>query len=76
LGYLYATGKGVVLDYAEAYKWYQLAAAQGHQRARRAMKALAQVMTPRQLQESQARISSFLQQVKPIQGKQGISETP
>ncbi|MBI2994705.1 MAG: SEL1-like repeat protein [Gammaproteobacteria bacterium] len=29
LGYIYYTGEGVALDYAEAVKWYQKAAAQG-----------------------------------------------
>ncbi len=29
LGYLYASGRGVIQDYAEAFKWYQLAASSG-----------------------------------------------
>ena len=29
LGFMYAAGKGVRQDYAEAIKWYRLAAAQG-----------------------------------------------
>src|SRR5262245_568975 len=30
LGVMYATGRGVPLDYAEAVKWYRLAAEQGN----------------------------------------------
>jgi TPR repeat protein len=37
VGYMYATGKGAVLDYVEAQKWFRLAAAQDHPRALWAM---------------------------------------
>jgi hypothetical protein len=33
VGYMYATGRGAQLDYAEAQKWFRLAAAQDHPRA-------------------------------------------
>ena len=33
LGVMYANGKGVPLDYAEALKWYRMAADQGHAKA-------------------------------------------
>lgn len=45
LGYLYEHGQGVALDYAKAYKWYELAEAQGHPRAPQSMDALARIMT-------------------------------
>jgi TPR repeat protein len=57
LGYLFQRGEGVTLDYPEAYKWYQLAAAHGSAQAKRATKSLAEIMTARQVQEGQVRIS-------------------
>jgi hypothetical protein len=57
LGFLFENGQGVPVDYAEAYKWYQLAAMHGSAEAKHAMKSLAEVMTPKQLQEAQFRTS-------------------
>jgi TPR repeat protein len=37
LGYKYHYGKGIPRDYAEAFKWYRLAAEQGHAKAQYAL---------------------------------------
>jgi TPR repeat protein len=63
LGFLYQSGLGVPLNYAEAYKWFTLAAngaADDNARSRSALKALAQIMTTRQLRDGQGRTSDWL----------------
>ena len=46
LGYMYASGKGVIQDYIQAHLWFNLAAAQGEDRAAKARDKIAEVMTP------------------------------
>jgi len=53
LGLLYQNGLGVPLNYAEAYKWFTLAA-NGRTSSRRALEALTQIMTKAQLRDGQA----------------------
>lgn len=53
LGRLYARGTGVVQDYVQAHKWYNLAAAQGSSRAAEARDELARDMSQRQLAQAQ-----------------------
>lgn len=53
LGRMYAQGKGVVQDYAQAHKWYNLAAAQGHHQAAQARDDLAERMTSEQIARAQ-----------------------
>ncbi len=54
LGVMYAEGRGVPKDYVQAYMWLSLAAAQGHEPARKArVKKLAKKMTLAQLDEAQ-----------------------
>jgi TPR repeat protein len=59
LGYLFEHGQGVPVDYSEAEKWYRLAAEKGDFRAKNAMETLAQVMTQKQLRESESRASAW-----------------
>ncbi|MFO1351579.1 MAG: tetratricopeptide repeat protein [Gammaproteobacteria bacterium] len=53
LGRLYAAGNGVVQDYVQAHKWYNLAASQGHKQAARARDTVAKEMTAQQIADAQ-----------------------
>lgn len=53
LGRMYAQGKGVVQDYVQAHKWYNLAASQGHGQAAQARDGLAKRMTSEQIAQAQ-----------------------
>jgi TPR repeat protein len=59
LGVCYANGEGVMKDYVEAYKWWLLAARQGHEDAKKDMTMLESAMTPEQITEGQKRASDF-----------------
>jgi TPR repeat protein len=51
LGVMYANGRGVPQNYAEAYKWWSLAAAQGYAKAVTNRDRLLGRMTPAQIDE-------------------------
>jgi len=53
LGVMYAIGNGLPLDYVEAYKWANLAAAQGNKVAEEFMDSIAARMTSLQIAEAQ-----------------------
>ena len=53
LGRLYAHGYGVVQDYVEAHKWFNLAASRGHNHAAAARDAIAERMNSSQIAEAQ-----------------------
>ncbi len=53
LGLMYARGRGVPRDYAEAVRWYRQAAAQGDKRAPKRRDRPAKKMTPAQVAETQ-----------------------
>ena len=56
LGGLYAQGAlGVSKDIVEAHKWWNLATAQGHEKAREERDKLAQDMTADQIAEAEQR---------------------
>ncbi len=60
-------GKGIVLDYVEAYKWFHLAAAQNgpsQQDAVKACKLLTDSMTPNQIAEAKRRAVTFVPRKK------------
>ena len=48
------------MNYAEAYKWFTLAANSERAASRRALKALTQIMTTTQSRDGQARISEWM----------------
>jgi hypothetical protein len=52
-GASYATGQGVPQDYVEAYKWYNLAAAQGNTNAIKNRNGIVRYMTSSQIAEAQ-----------------------
>jgi hypothetical protein len=49
------------MDYVEAHKWANLAAASGLEAAFEARRALADLMTPQQVAEAQARATAWLE---------------
>jgi TPR repeat protein len=52
LGFLYAQGKGLPLDYVSAYSWYTRAIAGGDSGALMLRNKLGQVMTQKQIQDA------------------------
>jgi hypothetical protein len=50
---MYAIGRGVPKDYVLAYKWHNLAAAQGYEKAKKNRDILHTMMTPQQIAEAQ-----------------------
>ena len=54
LGRLYREGLGVLQDYVEAYKWFNLAASRGNAKAASERNDLSASMTPEQLAEGQS----------------------
>jgi hypothetical protein len=64
LGVLYDTGQGVPLDYVEAHKWYDLAAAglskaEGREEAIQRRDKCAAAMTPTEIAEARKRAREF-----------------
>ncbi len=59
MGRLYASGSGVPKDPMLAHMWYSLAAAQGHKAALKDSNALAELILPDQLAESQIRVQEW-----------------
>ncbi len=59
LGRLYLQGLGVIQDYVEAHKWFNLAASRGVTEALDARDTLAAKMTPAQLATAQARAAAW-----------------
>jgi TPR repeat protein len=53
LGVILSQGKGVAPDHARAYAWFNLAAAQGHEKARVARDYLAESMSPEEVRKAQ-----------------------
>ncbi|WP_024336550.1 SEL1-like repeat protein [Desulfotignum balticum] len=53
LGSMYAQGKGVLQDYAQAHAWFNLAASQGHEKAALYRDEIAQKMTFNQVARAQ-----------------------
>jgi TPR repeat protein len=53
LGVMYEKGRGVAQDYAEAHKWFNLAAAQGNKDAEKSRDHITELMTPEQIREAQ-----------------------
>ncbi len=63
LGVAFSTGSnGAALDLIEAHKWFNLAAARGHEEAASARADVADEMTARQIAEAQRRAREFLGQ--------------
>ena len=59
LGRLYTRGLGVLQDYVEAHKWFNLAASRGEVEAVHERDALTEKMTPQQVATAQERAASW-----------------
>ncbi len=53
LGVMYGDGEGVPQDYVQAHLWFNLAAAQGQEQAKKNRDIVAEKMTPAQIAEAQ-----------------------
>ena len=63
LGVAYSTGSnGAELDLIEGHKWFNLAAARGHEEAASARADLSEEMTAREIAEAQRRARQWLAQ--------------
>ncbi|MEM7427079.1 MAG: hypothetical protein AAF441_13365 [Pseudomonadota bacterium] len=49
----FAQGDGAPQDYVRAHKWFNLAAALGHENARQSRDLFSELMTPKQIAEAQ-----------------------
>ena len=74
LGRLYAQGLGVLQDYVEAHKWFNLAASRGEADAVPERDALASKMTPHQIAAAQQRAAAW--QPVPGRGEPEVAEAP
>ncbi len=59
LGRLYARGAGVIQDYIQAHKWYNLASSRGHSKAADARDNIAKQMTAKQVARAQAQARAW-----------------
>jgi S1-C subfamily serine protease len=60
LGMMYFNGLGVIQDYAEAYKWYSIAAVQGDEDSAKKRDAIAvTLLTPSQIAEGKRQAKEF-----------------
>ena len=59
LGRLYRQGRGVIQDYVEAHKWFNLAASRGEAAALEERDALAAKMAPEQVAAAQAQAAAW-----------------
>jgi TPR repeat protein len=53
LGYMYANGQGVIQDNVYAHMWWDIAASSGDKEASKNRDAMAEQMTPSQIEEAQ-----------------------
>ncbi|MEL6485963.1 MAG: hypothetical protein AAFQ13_02290 [Pseudomonadota bacterium] len=61
LGVVFSTGSnGVTSDFVEAHKWFNIAAAQGHEEAAFCRSDVADEMTAREIAEAQRRARQWL----------------
>ena len=69
LGCAYSTGShGVACDMIEAHKWFNLAAAKGHEDAPHCRCEVADEMTPREIAEAQRRARAWLIERRSLNG--------
>ena len=59
LGLMYANGQGVVQDYVQAHKWFNLGATSGDASAVKNRDIVASKMTPAQIAEAQRLASAW-----------------
>ena len=69
LGVMYSEGRGVQQDYVRAHMWFDLSAAQGEQRAVKALEMAKRRMTPVQIVEAQKLARDWRPATKPTPGR-------
>ena len=67
LGMMYVNGKGVSTDFVEAYKWLELAAAQGDADAVKARDLVLKLLKPEQIAEGKRRAAAFVPAKNPAE---------
>ena len=63
LGFMYGTGRGVPQDFIQAYAWYNVASASGEDTARKNRDAVAERMSPSQLEQAQKLSSNLFEEI-------------
>ena len=76
LGRLYVQGLGVVQNYIEAHKWFNLAASRGEMEALSERDALAAQMTPQQVAAAQELAASWLSGPDPAAAAPAVAPAP
>ena len=76
LGRLLAEGSGVVQDYVEAHKWFNLAASRGEAEAAKERDAVATKMTPAQVASAQERAKAWQPRRAPAGGAASSDQRP
>ncbi len=66
LGRAYQQGHGVLQDFVQAHKWYNLAAAGGHRQAATARDDIAKRMTPSQVEDAQTQARQWSATPPPV----------
>ncbi len=61
LGLIYASGRGVAVDYVLAHMWFNLAAVKGDERAREERTELAEMMSEEEVAEAQRQAREWVQ---------------
>lgn len=64
LGFMYGTGRGVPQDFIQAYAWYNIASASGEDTARRNRDAVAERMSPSQLEQAQKLSTQLFEEIR------------
>ena len=60
----YFYGQGLPQDYTEAYIWFSLAAAAGHEKAKENLEASMEKLSPEQLIQAQSRATELFKQIE------------
>ena len=76
LGRIYTQGLGVLQDYAEAHKWFNIAASQGEADAVAERDTLAAKMTPQQVATAQKRAAGWQRDVHQVAGTPDTTTRP
>ncbi|HEY5701133.1 MAG TPA: tetratricopeptide repeat protein [Gammaproteobacteria bacterium] len=63
LGFMYGTGRGVPQDYIQAYAWYNVASASGEDTARKNRDAVADRMSPSQMEQAQKLSTKLFEEI-------------
>jgi TPR repeat protein len=68
LGIMSLNGKGVLQDFCQAHMWLNIASSRGHEKARKQLGQLTQVMTPEQVADAQRQARQWV--IKQVGGEE------